>query len=183
MNTDFPINENWRPLPCPDYVNYYSVSDHGNVMRVAVGRGAVLGALVKIYVNEKAGGYCYVRLCANGKAKNLVLHRMVALAFLGDRPDGYDIDHIDTNKLNNRADNLEYVTHLENVRRAAANGLNAHGETHGRAKLTSEQVAEIRASYVPYKTTLSDLATKYNMSLTAIRGVVKGLTWHKETTS
>lgn len=42
------------------------------------------------------------------------VHNLVAEAFIGDRPDGYVIDHIDGNYLNNNVDNLRYVTQLEN---------------------------------------------------------------------
>lgn len=45
-----------------------------------------------------------------------VVHRIVAIAFHGPPPSpGYVVDHIDTNRLNNRADNLRWVTRLENI--------------------------------------------------------------------
>ena len=40
---------------------------------------------------------------------------MVAEYFIGPRPEGYVIDHIDGNYLNNKADNLRYVTQKENM--------------------------------------------------------------------
>lgn len=44
------------------------------------------------------------------------VHRIVAHAFHGDPPSPeYVVDHIDTNRMNNRADNLRWVTRLENV--------------------------------------------------------------------
>jgi len=46
------------------------------------------------------------------------LHKIVAEAFLGPCPAGQVVDHVNENKLDNRADNLEYVTRPENSRRA-----------------------------------------------------------------
>ena len=44
------------------------------------------------------------------------VHRIVATAFLGEQPSkGHIVDHIDTNRRNNRPDNLRWVTRLENI--------------------------------------------------------------------
>ena len=50
------------------------------------------------------------------------IHFLVSHAFLGPRPDGYVIDHIDTDKQNNSISNLEYITRSENQLRAISNG-------------------------------------------------------------
>ena len=55
-------------------------------------------------------------LIMNVEGKTRTIHTLVAEAFLGIRPDGYDVDHIDGNKLNNAASNLRYVTHIENMK-------------------------------------------------------------------
>lgn len=55
-------------------------------------------------------------LIMNVEGKTRTVHSLVAEAFLGPRPEGYDIDHIDGNKTNNTAENLRYVTHTENMR-------------------------------------------------------------------
>lgn len=47
--------------------------------------------------------------------KAVYVHKLVAEYFLGPRPEGYEIDHIDGNYLNNKADNLRYVLHSENM--------------------------------------------------------------------
>jgi hypothetical protein len=67
-------------------------------------------------------------------------------AFVGPMPRGLEINHIDRNKLNNRRDNLEYVTCKENVRHSFRTGRAvARGERQHCAILTEAQVVEIRA--------------------------------------
>jgi len=51
------------------------------------------------------------------------------------------------------------------------------GERHGRVKLTQEQVTEIRAKHVPYKTTYVKLAEMYGMSVSAIARIVQRVRW------
>ncbi len=59
-------------------------------------------------------GYLYIQVQRNGKRINLPFHELVALSFIGERPEGLVIDHIDRNPLNNTADNLRYITQREN---------------------------------------------------------------------
>lgn len=49
---------------------------------------------------------------------NQLCHKLVALTWIGPRPEGYEIDHLNGDILNWSADNLEYVTPEENRRRA-----------------------------------------------------------------
>lgn len=52
------------------------------------------------------------------KISSILVHRLVWLAFKGEIPQGYEIDHIDENKHNNRLDNLQLVTHSQNVKKS-----------------------------------------------------------------
>lgn len=60
-------------------------------------------------------GYFHVNLLKNRKCAHPTIHGLVAKRFIGERPEGYVINHIDENKANNEASNLEYVTQKENV--------------------------------------------------------------------
>ena len=74
------------------------------------------------------------------------VHCFVAWAYLGPVPDGMEINHINGVKTDNSPSNLEYVTHSQNIKHAFDTGLAtpARGELNGMAKLTDEEVAEIR---------------------------------------
>lgn len=99
--------EEWRTVE--EYPNY-EVSNLGNVRRARTGRA------LKAFVNDS--GYLRVNLSPtpNEKAKAVLVHRIVTRAFHG-RPVGERnlVDHIDRNKLNNRAENLHWVNWKENL--------------------------------------------------------------------
>lgn len=62
----------------------------------------------------RATGYVSYTTHCNGRKINMYIHAAVALTFLGPRPKGCVIDHIDNNRSNNRLDNLRYVSYSEN---------------------------------------------------------------------
>lgn len=109
-------NEQWRQL-WPPYDHYW-VSNMGRVawkMRRLV-RQKENNAPSRCATN---GGYLFVMIRIKGKMKSPQVHRLVAAYFI-PKPDfrlfaKYEIDHIDGNKANNRADNLRWVTHRENI--------------------------------------------------------------------
>lgn len=74
-------------------------------------------------------GYFTLRIKhADGKMRTRYIHHLVAEAFIGFRPDGADIDHIDGNRKNNRADNLRYCSRRENQDNPANHGKNGWQE-------------------------------------------------------
>lgn len=95
----------------------YFVDEYGKVFK-----RNVTGALkeVKPFVNHN--GYLRVQIYNEGKPSKKFVHRIVAEAFLGDK-DGMQVNHIDGDKMNNSASNLEWVTPSENINHAIDNGL------------------------------------------------------------
>lgn len=95
---------------CNYHNEHYSVRDNGAVKRhTPIGRKT--RKLDNVWTfgkpNDKTG---YMEIAGER------VHRIVAFAFLGEPPEGdYVVDHIDTNRRNNRPENLRWVTKLENV--------------------------------------------------------------------
>lgn len=98
----------------------YAVSNDGRVRRVTPGQGARCRMITPAVSKT---GYYKVRMCMNGVTEQRTLHSVVAAAFIGARPEGMEINHKDGDKANNRPENLEYVTHSENLSHAYATGL------------------------------------------------------------
>ena len=61
--------------------------------------------------------YVYYGLYINGKQRNIYLHNIIYAWYKGKVPLGYEVDHLDGDTFNNSPENLELVTHAENVRR------------------------------------------------------------------
>lgn len=68
-------------------------------------------------------GYLSLSPTRDGKCYTLDAHLWVALVFLGPKPEGFEVNHKDGNKLNSAQSNLEYVTHSQNVDHAYNTGL------------------------------------------------------------
>ena len=62
-------------------------------------------------------GYLYVNLSRNGKYTSYTIHRLVAEAYLPNPSNLPDVDHIDNDKTHNYLNNLQWITHKDNVRK------------------------------------------------------------------
>lgn len=93
----------------------YEVSNLGNVKNIKTNR--VFSKNIDYF------GYCVVTLTKNKKAKNYKVHRLVAQAFIPNKHDKTQINHINGNKQDNRMENLEWVSCKENIQHAVNNNL------------------------------------------------------------
>ena len=100
----------WRHVP--GYEANYAVSDQGHIWSRP--RWTWAGGLLRASVGK--GGYPKVSLASNGRQKTRLVHQIVAAAFLGPRPEGQEVRHLDGNRLNCALSNLAYGTRSENVR-------------------------------------------------------------------
>ena len=93
------------------YEKLYQISNFGNVKSLKYGKIKLLKGAINNY------GYRQVNLTKNKMVKSFKIHQLVAIHFLGHKPNGYEsvINHIDFNRLNNTITNLEIITPRENT--------------------------------------------------------------------
>jgi hypothetical protein len=109
-------NEIWEHIP--NYDGLYEISNHGRVKSLNYRRTGKEKILKNCITGGKINGYYQVTLHNNGVRTNHKIHHLVALVFLDHATDGTTnvvINHIDHDRLNNRLDNLELVTHRYNM--------------------------------------------------------------------
>jgi hypothetical protein len=101
------MKEIWKDIP--GYIGLYQVSNWGQVKNTKTGK------LKKPYISTT--GYYSTTLWLNSTEKKFKIHQLVAMAFLGHEPNGFEtvVNHIDNNPLNNHVDNLEIVSQRHNT--------------------------------------------------------------------
>lgn len=92
-----------------DYPGYW-VSEDGRVFST---RG---WSIRELKSHPNVNGYLVIGAMVGGCRKTVTVHSLVAKAWIGPRPKGLDIDHIDRCRTNNHRNNLRYVTRTQNLR-------------------------------------------------------------------
>ena len=106
--------ETWKDIA--GYEGTYQISNKGNVRRLTfVNNNVSKSKIHPITPTDNGNGYLIVGLKLNGKRKNHYIHRLVADAFCPKRRGANVVNHIDFDKYNNTADNLEWCTQKQNV--------------------------------------------------------------------
>lgn len=157
------------------YEDYFLISSHGRLWSKRTNKFLKL--------NPSNGYLCYVTKIGGRKGKNLCLkvHRTVAEAFIENPLNKPFVNHKDADKLNNFKDNLEWVTHQENVDHAKELGLLdvAKGTRNKLSSLTEEDVRYIVENYKPRDKTfgLRPLARKFNVTHMVLWRHIKRSGW------
>lgn len=107
------MNEIWKDIK--GYEGLYQVSNTGKVISILSRR--------ERKVSVKDNGYGYLPLVKYKIHTKFQIHRLVAEHFIPNSENKPEVNHKDGNKLNNCADNLEWVTHKENIAHAHREGL------------------------------------------------------------
>lgn len=114
------IKEIWKSIV--GYEGIYQVSNLGNIKRVQPARGSSVGYIFT--PSEDTKGYLRTRLTdCNGKARTVKVHRIVCAAFHKNAKNLPQVNHKDTIKTNNKANNLEWCTGKQNQQHAIDNGI------------------------------------------------------------
>lgn len=103
------MKERWLPMPNNPR---YQISNYGNIKSLSYNKSGKEKLLKKFLTKY---GYETVSIQENGKSKTKWVHRLVAELFIPNPENKPQVNHIDGNKSNNRADNLEWATGSENV--------------------------------------------------------------------
>lgn len=160
-------DEEWKPIP--GYELFYEVSNYGRIRCSPTApprKGNRRGKILIAYATEE--GYLTTHLCVNYQQASMLNHVAVALAFIGPRPEGHHVDHINHNTSDPRLCNLRYLL--------AAWNTSQPGQQNAMSKVTEHEVAAIRRLS---KSGISQrqIAWAFQLSEANISLIVSGTTW------
>lgn len=116
--------EIWKKI---DGFENYEVSNYGNVRSLNYNNQNIIKILKPVICSN---GYYGVGLSLNGKSKTFSIHRLVAIRFINNYDNKKEVNHINGIKTDNRVENLEWCTRLENAKHAKKNNLLKSGKNH-----------------------------------------------------
>lgn len=165
--------EEWRDVV--GYEGYYQVSDSGRVRRAKAYRTTWSGRVLKPKLTSY--GYHEVDLSRDNARRTMKIHTLVVEAFIGCVPPGYQVNHKNGNRADNRLSNLEIVTPQQNAMHAAGVLGAYRGKRNGMTKLTAAQVREIRRLYATGNITQTALAERYQVNQGTVWCILQRRTW------
>ena len=164
-------DEKWAAIA--GYEGLYEVSDRGSIRsldRVSLIPRKVKGKPLKSSLN--GGGYKFVTLYKDGIGHPARVHSLVIAAFVAP----VECGHNNGDRLDNRADNLRWVTKSENQLDRVRHGTDCRGEKHYAAKLTRAEVIGIRY-LLKLGTKQRLIAEKFGVSTGTVAAIGRRKTW------
>lgn len=149
MTEEESLEERWKPIV--GYEGLYEISDFGRVKSlsrtVTTKKGWSRSHPERIRKNSyHAYGYPMVTLKRDGNPGDTrTIHSLIMEAFIGPCPSGMEVCHNDGVTAHSYLSNLRYGTRSDNMMDRAKHGTSNRGEQQWQARLTTEQVLEIRS--------------------------------------
>jgi hypothetical protein len=127
---------------------------------------------------NRAGYLVYQWIDILGRNRSVRVNRLVYARFNGPLLSGYEVHHRDNNKLNNHPDNLEQVSHTQNMRLAADDGLykSVVGNNNPCARVTDVEI-EKACILLRQRLGVPRVARALGVTLTTINNMIRGRTW------
>lgn len=180
--------EIWKEIP--GWEGYYSVSTYGRIKSEAriINEKRKEGWKAKKYTlkemilkpSKDTSGHLRVSLSKNSQIKFKMIHALVLLAFVGEKPIGHECCHKDGDPTNNNLSNLYYGTRANNIADAKRHGTFPMGENRPGALLTPDKVKQIYNLCLAGASD-SDIAKKYNVTKGCIVQIRLGKNWKEVT--
>lgn len=166
------LSDNIRLRWVPEYEEKYAVTDDGRVFSYCSG-------VMEMSLCDRGNGYPCVKLAGTV----VDVHRLVCRAFRGPPPsEEHEVRHLDGSRDNNRVENLRWGTRAENVQDSLQHGtfdrsVTWQGEEAEPAKLTAEEVREIRQRYQESSETQAEIAEDYPITKSTVSDITRGAIW------
>jgi hypothetical protein len=161
--------EEWKPVR--GYDGYYEVSNLGRIAVVKNGERFMR----KINYATPYPSVSFKKRPEDKRQQSPTVHKIVAEAFLGERPSGHVIRHLDGNKHNSRADNLAYGTPVENHSDSRRHGTH-RGENNGRSIFNETGVRAVQL-LLEKGVSQSEIAEKLGVSVGTIHAIKTNRNW------
>lgn len=149
--------ETWKDIK--GYEGLYQVSDEGNIRS----KNGI------IRPSKNNSGYLVTHLSKDGRVKSRLVHRIVAIAFLGDVPMGKEVDHINENKLDNRVENLRYLSRFDNASRSTKGVFRKQSNAMEHNPRAKKVVGYIGGNAVEQLSCAKYLSRKYGVNYSTLR--------------
>jgi hypothetical protein len=147
----------------------YCVGDDGSVWsQKTFGSSNLTDRWSQLQSEVLRNGYRRVTFSYTGRTRRFLVHSLILEVFVGPRPPGMEVRHLDGNRANNHLGNLVWGTHQQNCDDQYVHGTKLQGDAHGQVKLPDEGVREIlrllKAGVKQHK-----IAVQFGVSDTLIR--------------